>query len=325
MLRLTYISRAEPHPPPHNKPRQTSPPQFHPPSIKAPKSNEAILKTAHRPGRLKAPFPTASMGKNDPIPNAWDDDWEAQADRAAAEEKNKPPSPPTVLTKAERIAEHTESNRKLWQSAYVHLTSAKESYTNLRSESAETFHYLEASNTVPLANNFKSQVKVLSRKPVIAKRDPVTGLASLSLDDDDDAKKDAQPTIEEIRARQKKERDEKQRRYDEARAKIFGESAPSSRGSSPGTGTTTPPRQQGRGRGGRGGNQANRNVVAENRQFESRRQPAVQSGPPRELYDPNYMAKPESPRRRDDESMSPRPSTRDEGTPIRTQRGLDDS
>ncbi|KAJ2970127.1 hypothetical protein NQ176_g8334 [Zarea fungicola] len=179
------------------------------------------------------------MGKKTVVPDAWDDDWESQADIAAKEEAANP-TPPPVLTKSERLAEHTEANRKLWESA----------------ESNDTFHYIAASSTVPLAATFKPQVKVLSRKPVIAKRgDASAAFGQLSLDDDDDdGKKEVQLSPEQLRAKQKRERDEKQRKYDEARAKIFGESAPSSRGSSPGNGTTTPPRQdsrlqqQGRGR-----------------------------------------------------------------------------
>ncbi len=51
------------------------------------------------------------------VPDAWDDeDWEVQADRAAkAETKN--PTPAPVLSKAERLAEHSASNRKLWEAA----------------------------------------------------------------------------------------------------------------------------------------------------------------------------------------------------------------
>jgi hypothetical protein len=56
------------------------------------------------------------MGKKTVVPDAWDDDWETQADRAAKEEAAHP-APAPVLTKAERLAEHAESNRKLWQSA----------------------------------------------------------------------------------------------------------------------------------------------------------------------------------------------------------------
>lgn len=195
-----------------------------------------------------------------------------------------------------------------------------------RSESKETFHYVEANNAVPLAAAFKPQVKVLSRKPVIAKRGDASGaLGQLSLDDDDDAKKEVQLTPEEVRAKQKREREEKQRKYDEARAKIFGESAPSSRGSSPGAGTTTPPRpesrsqQQGRGRG-RGG----RGTDNARAQFEPRRTPQQTGGG--KLYDPSYSPKPESGAQRREEAAggsNTRQQNRDEGAPIRAPRGPD--
>lgn len=58
------------------------------------------------------------MGKGQKIPDAWDDDWEAQADRAAKEEQPEP-SPQAPMTRAERIVKHTEEQRKLWESAYA--------------------------------------------------------------------------------------------------------------------------------------------------------------------------------------------------------------
>lgn len=215
----------------------------------------------------------------------------------------------------------------------------------------ETFHYIEANGGgVPLTTTFKPQVKVLSRKPVIAKKDPVTGLAQMSLDDGDDGRpQQAQMTPDEIRAKQKRDREEKQRRYDEARAKIFGESAPSSRGSSPGTGTVTPPRTEGRGsyrgRGrGRGGNYSggysygnnggsgssnNNSSSAINnegsgQQFEPRR-PAAQPGPRRELFDPTSSPKPESMRRGGSDSPMRGQAGRDEHQAIRAPRGPDGS
>uniref|UniRef100_A0A8H7TP37 SUZ domain-containing protein n=1 Tax=Bionectria ochroleuca TaxID=29856 RepID=A0A8H7TP37_BIOOC len=218
------------------------------------------------------------------VPDAWDDDWEAQADNGAPLNQDPEPEIEPPRTKAERLAQHVESNRKLWESA----------------DTRETFHFLETTNNVPLTSSFKSQVKVLSRKPMIAKRDPATGLSQMTLEDDgDNNTKEAQPTPEEIRAKQKRDREEKQRRYEEARAKIFGESAPSSGNSSPGT--VTPPRSDGqqtpraRGRGGsRGGSNIHQRNNDNSRQFEGRRQ-VQQSGSSRELFDPNYASKPDSP------------------------------
>lgn len=56
------------------------------------------------------------MPKKTTVPDAWDDDWESQADKIATEPE--PPAPePAPSTKAERLARHVESNRKLWESA----------------------------------------------------------------------------------------------------------------------------------------------------------------------------------------------------------------
>jgi hypothetical protein len=198
-------------------------------------------------------------------------------------------------------------------------------------ESTETFHYLETTtNTVPLASNFKPQVKVLSRRPVIAKRDPTTGMSQMTLDDDNDApKKETPMTPEEIRAKQKREREEKQRRYEETRAKIFGESAPSSGASTPGT--VTPPRPDGQstprgGRGrGRGGGQSGQRSQ-EPRHFEGRRQD-IQSTSSRELFDPNLpsQAEPSSQGREGRESPARNLTPKNEHAPIRNPRGPDAS
>ncbi|KJZ76663.1 hypothetical protein HIM_03999 [Hirsutella minnesotensis 3608] len=220
------------------------------------------------------------MKKTAAVPDAWEDDWESQADTLSPQASQQHGPDPVPLTKAERLEQHEEANRKLWESA----------------DAPQTFHYLEANNGVPLATAFKPQVKVLSRKPVVA-RDPVTGMARLGLDDGAVGadRPEAQPTPEEIRAKQKRDREEKQRRYDEARAKIFGESAPSSRGSSPGT--VTPPRPEGRyhqgpGRGrGRGTGPRNGSDPRQH-QPDIRRQNS-QAGPARELYDPNYVSRPD--------------------------------
>ncbi|GJC92312.1 hypothetical protein ColKHC_01138 [Colletotrichum higginsianum] len=194
------------------------------------------------------------MVKNAPVPDAWeDDDWESAADKLDGGAPLQPePEPQAPMSKAERLAQHAESNRKLWESA----------------DSPTPLTFLEAQPSVPLATGFKPQVKVLSRKPAprtIARRDPVTGLLShLSLADDDadDQRADAKPqlTPEEIRAKQQRELEEKQRRYEEARAKIFGESNPSSGASSPGT--TTPPRGGENERGGGGAAAVGDAVVA---------------------------------------------------------------
>lgn len=56
------------------------------------------------------------------MPDAWDDDdWEVKADRAAAGATShaEPGASQSQvsMTKAQRLAQHAESNRKLWASA----------------------------------------------------------------------------------------------------------------------------------------------------------------------------------------------------------------
>ncbi|KAF5718485.1 hypothetical protein FGLOB1_1589 [Fusarium globosum] len=269
------------------------------------------------------------MGKNTAvIPDAWEDDWEAQADKMASEPEQ--PTQPVPLSKSERLAQHAEQNRKLWESA----------------DTPQTFHYIEAGSNsgVPLTTPFKPQVKVLSRKPNIAKRDATAGMSSLSLDDDNETKREVPMSPEEIRAKQKQDREEKKRRYDEVRAKIFGESNPSSGASSPGT--VTPPkvdgyagRGRGRGRGGYRNNDTRQmdNRQPENRAFDAPRRMQNMSGSGRELFDPNFSPKPEHPpQRRQPDYSSPGRSTtpRDEQqqqqqlqprAPIRSPKGPDGS
>lgn len=65
------------------------------------------------------------MHKKTSVPDAWDDDWEAQADGSGRQEHDNEdsggaslqPAAVPALTKAERITKHEEANRKIWESA----------------------------------------------------------------------------------------------------------------------------------------------------------------------------------------------------------------
>ncbi|KAI0427281.1 hypothetical protein F5Y09DRAFT_36572 [Xylaria sp. FL1042] len=273
-------------------------------------------------------------GKKTKVPDAWDDDdWEVKADQAATATNPEPEAESqTPLTKAERLAQHAESNKKLWQSAEA---------------PPEPFHFLAARSEPPLTTEFKPAVKVLSRKPapkMITKRDPLTGaLSQLKVEDEDsdNEKTKIQLTPEEIRAKQQREREEKQRRYEEVRAKIFGTTpAASSSGygsnTSSGTstpGNATPPRSSADGRGprgrgrGRGGNGAGGHRHNDSRgDSSSSQRPGSQSGPNgRELYDPSYSPKPglTFERRGGGTPVSNRSTPREEDQVIRSPRGPD--
>ena len=141
------------------------------------------------------------------------------------------PAPPAKLSKAERRAQHLEQQKRLWDSA----------------ENPDRFHWLESQGVVPLKQEFKPPVKLLSRKPnapVIAKKDATDGVAKLTLEDDDEdsereSRKKRESELEERQRKAKLEREEKQRKYAEARERIMGASnttspAPNSRDSSHG-------------------------------------------------------------------------------------------
>jgi hypothetical protein len=117
----------------------------------------------------------------------------------------------------------------------------------VNSESTDNFLFLATKNDVPLKTEFKPAVKVLSRKPapkVVSRVDPTSGVSQLTLDDEDDEDESADKrhtlSPEELRSKAQREREEKQRRYEEARERLFGSSDPTSRTSSPGT--LTPPK-----------------------------------------------------------------------------------
>ncbi|GAD97046.1 hypothetical protein ANI_1_2690014 [Paecilomyces variotii No. 5] len=239
------------------------------------------------------------------IPDAWDDDFERQADMPSTLRKaldidwdifcpaqtsatENPPAEKKVsskISKAQRRAQHAEFNRQLWAEA--------------NSESSQSFHFLEARSDVPLKQDFKPTVTLLSRKPQIASRQSssvdsaAAGVSRLGLngegddDSDDEPRKAPEMTPEERQAKALRDREEKQRRYEEVRERLFGSpSATTSGASSPGS--TTPPRQnhsgEGRGKGkGRGGGHTR-----------DKRDSSSASSRSRQLYDPGYTAKPNS-------------------------------
>lgn len=56
------------------------------------------------------------MVKKGAVPDAWDDeDWETQADKLDSRPQQLEAQAP--LSRAERLARHAESNRKLWAEA----------------------------------------------------------------------------------------------------------------------------------------------------------------------------------------------------------------
>ena len=332
------------------------------------------------------------MSRKLAVPDAWDDDWESQADvshdvtldrvlhshvrviKKLCSGMRGVPRKPIVTdtarlfqkveatgaadesvvggTKQERLAKHAERNKKLWESA----------------ELPETFHFLAAKgDDVPLKTEFKPTVKVLSRKPaakMVSRHDPESGMMRMSLEDDglDDEETAAKKLVlspEEQRVKTLREREEKQRRYEEVRERLFGEQVAGvsvSGSSSPGN--VTPPVSsgdsiagdgkgsgtgRGRGKGGQGrvGPHSRPNSTSsctgESSASASRRGKqgtgrGVATGEQtRQLYDPNDSAPRQASirisRRELDSSRSPSRASMTEKAqqPIRTPRGPDGS
>lgn len=61
------------------------------------------------------------MSRKPAVPSAWDDDWESQADAWESVPPNKAVEEEPKISKAERLARHAETNKKIWESAFVFL------------------------------------------------------------------------------------------------------------------------------------------------------------------------------------------------------------
>lgn len=180
-------------------------------------------------------------------------------------------------------------------------------------------YFIAASNAVPLPSEFKAPMKLLSRKP-----QPKPGMSSqmggLSLNDGDDSeeeeRKKAEEAFKERQIRAQKEREEKQRLYNERRAELLGTPAePQGRSS---------PQNKNRGKGkGRGGY---RNGEASNSSADQ--SPARGANSRRgQLYEPSYSPKPNSTyiQRRAGDSIQASLDTTKEQQPIRAPRNPDSS
>lgn len=148
----------------------------------------------------------------------------------------------------------------------------------------------------------------------------MSGLEQLTIEDEDDEEDDSKQkpmTMEERQLKALKEREEKQRKYEEVRERLFGTSEPSSGIIS--SGTVTPPNARAPGDRGRGKGKVGR---------ENSRPSSGSANKTRQLYDPNYNDKPDSVylQKREAQNSGSRPSTpaAEEGI-IRSPRGPDGS
>ncbi|KIX04994.1 uncharacterized protein Z518_05866 [Rhinocladiella mackenziei CBS 650.93] len=262
------------------------------------------------------------------IPDAWEDEWSSVADKQPTppNESGEPKKVSSRVTKAQRRAQQAEFNRQLWAEA---------------EGPKETNYFLESRNVVPLRSEFKPPPILLSRKgPIIqSPKLSTSGMQDLSLSndnknaessEDEDEIKARELSLAERQAQAARDREEKQRKYEERRQELFGPPSNSNSSSqqannyksdTPSPASLTPPGSRsatpnrGRGKGGRRG-AANTNNL--NPRTPSR------GSQHRELYDPSYVAKPDSVHvpRRENGSSNPRTP---EIQPVRVPRGPDGS
>ena len=203
-------------------------------------------------------------------------------------------------------------------------------------------------NDVPLKADFKPAVKVLSRKPLVSKptvtKDPITGVATSSgvacEDEDDEDDERAKQTLspDEMMQKAQRDREEKKRRYEEARERLFGPSVPSkpgrpsssasagSVGGGPGNDDTDGRRSRGRG-GNRATGGGRESKPGESGGFSGPSQKpraSQQQLANDQLYNPSYTVKPATVGiQRRPADASPEHCSREAQQPIRTPRGPD--
>ncbi|KEF56075.1 uncharacterized protein A1O9_07656 [Exophiala aquamarina CBS 119918] len=259
------------------------------------------------------------------ITDAWEDEWSNVADKRPPSQAPESKKPSSKVSKAQKRAQQAEFNRQLWAEA---------------EGPKQTNYFLESRNVVPLRSEFKPPPVLLSRKgPVIQTRRPAPiGVEALSLNEstssrnnedsseDEEDHKAKELSLAERQAQAVKDREEKQRKYEERRQELFGTTSSSGNTSqqhlnnaNTRSGTSTPssltppgsrsatPNRGGRGKGGRGGRVPGgpgSNTSTRNQSRGSQH---------RELYDPSHTPKPN----REESQHARTPDIH----PIRTPRG----
>ncbi len=153
------------------------------------------------------------------------------------------------------------------------------------------------------------------------RNDPVSGVEQLTIEDDDEESEDDAKkkilSLEERKLKAQREREEKQRKYEEVRERLFG--TPGSTGSGTSSpGNVTPPRT------GDSKNRMKNKGTRDGRPSSSSSNSKTQN---RQLYDPSYTIKPDSVyiQRRESQHAGAEQATQKEEQPLRAPRGPDGS
>lgn len=199
---------------------------------------------------------------------------------------------------------------------HLHLLSphyhSHPDHGNPHSENPEPQWYPEARSAVPVAT-FKPKVTMLARKP--APQLLSRNMAGLALDDDDseeERRKKAAADFDERKARAQRERADKERKYAEARERIFGSPAASATEDSRSNSPNKAMRGKGKGRGARDVQPRSSNEQS----------PARTAAPTRGLFDATYAPKPGSVYVQRKEAGGSRPATPNgQEKPVRQPQG----
>ena len=162
--------------------------------------------------------------------------------------------------------------------------------TGIRRETPAAPYYVEPRYDAPLQSSLRGAITLLARKPATIPtpvKDPITGFERMTVEEDDDENeggKSNELTAEERTLKAQKEREEKQKRYEEVRERLFGPS--DSRPATPGSSTPPAVKTSERGRGRKRGNAA--------WQGPDNRPDQPVSSKSKQLYDPNFAVKSEA-------------------------------
>jgi hypothetical protein len=186
--------------------------------------------------------------------------------------------------------------------------------------------WLDARNETPQKSDFKPTVRLLSRKPppkIASPSDPSTGIATMRLADEEDSeeeeRKKAAQDFADRQARAQREREEKQRKYQEVRDRLFGSPTPSNEDTQS-RASSTNGRNSSRGKGRRRSYRDGQGTSSGDQS------PARPQSQRKELYDPGYSVKPNSVYiQKRDTKGSPGPVTAVDEQPVRSPRGPDGS
>jgi hypothetical protein len=247
------------------------------------------------------------MAPSSSVPSAWDDDFDNTTTTNHKITSSSTSSKPTLLSRHDRRAAHLATNASLWSTA----ESSHPTPTDFLA--LQTASTSRVAAPPPSVTAFKPALKVLSRKPTTGNK---VQAQQDEEDSEDEARRLADLSLSERKQKAATEREDKERRYREVRARLFGEAEVTTDALK----TSSINGRRGGARGGRLGRGGNSTATSSADQSPARgevRQPAQKV-----LYDPSYTPKPVIPA---EYTITRRSSPKPAIQPVRQPRGPDAS